>query len=370
MLSGVGMVIERLNANQVDQHTVRALGHDPTTSNLSKREIRAGLLRRAASFLCPTSTRVLVRAVLNSLRGLEGIGDDAYEELRALTQDLVGYGDLLELPVGEEELDATRQLFLAPPSFVLRESSSCLLVGIRSDGESIVGEDLAREIESRAHIRMLRFKGAEIAEETCLAHGLRKLPMDHWLRSPTPVSATQLVNEYDLRLSASGPAGDIADVRVLNSERPVTYYRGRWEALSRSHSGRFVGRRPQAYGADLWCYFEIEDGQIARLIDLPVKDPLARGCDEAWRLQAAIDSVRGNPQVIRSGHLDARIWELRFLSPPPSWVQRRLDVVGIPSTSQKGAVVSYSLEKAEAQEEISFLEEMMWTKSEELQKTS
>ena len=64
---------------------------------------------------------------------------------------------------------------------------------------------------------------------------------------------------------------EVPGLSLLDSVRPVKYYRGRWTGL-KGHSGRFVGRRSQKYGADLWCYVQINNGTPERLIDLPLSD--------------------------------------------------------------------------------------------------
>jgi hypothetical protein len=57
--------------------------------------------------------------------------------------------------------------------------------------------------------------------------------------------------------------------------------------------------------------------------------PDARGCDEAWRLQLAIDALARHPQrfrVRRSTPSENIVVD--FFSPIPRWAQRRWDVLG------------------------------------------
>ncbi len=358
------MVIERLSADEVEIEAVRALGLDPGTLDLSSPEVLSALIRRAASFSCPTTAGRLVRTVMDSLRGLSGIDPEVGTELESITQDLVGYGDLIELPVDDPATSAKRLLYLAPPSFVQRASNVCLLLGIRPEGVPLVGEELSDRIEHEVHVRLLRLNHVESADELCEANELRALTPEHWLRHPRPVAASELIAEYDQRLSVAASAGDLEGIRIVNPAAPVTYYRARWRVPKRQDSGRFVGRRPQAFGADLWCYLELRDGEVVRLIDLPIQDRLARGCDEAWRLQAALDSLRGAPQKVRvaAGGQGSRL--IHLLSPVPSWSQRRLDVVGTRLVRHTGALRSYSLEAEEIGEELAFLNAMMWINSE------
>jgi len=47
----------------------------------------------------------------------------------------------------------------------------------------------------------------------------------------------------------------------------------------------------------------------------------------------------------------------------PSWAKRRLDIVGIPLLQERGSLFSYSLPRAEVEEELRFLAEMLWMSS-------
>jgi hypothetical protein len=98
-------------------------------------------------------------------------------------------------------------------------------------------------------------------------------------------------------------------------------------------------------------------GTVVKLIDLPLQSSLALGADEAWRLQAALDSIATRPQQvrIRTGSSSPII---DFFSPVPSW--RRLDVVGTALSGASGALFSYLVPPNELGEEVRYLKEMMW----------
>ena len=145
---------------------------------------------------------------------------------------------------------------------------------------------------------------------------------------------------------------------MISPERDVRFYPGRWvepEGLS----GVFVGRRSQSYGASVWCAVELKDGCPVHALDFPGKKSPWRGCDEAWRLQASIDSRRGEAQVfeIRDGPPGTRLFD--FFSPVPMWVRRRLDAVGEPALPSR-CLFSYKLREEEVAEESAFLEEFAW----------
>lgn len=354
------MVVELLSVDQVAVDIVRGVGLDFELLDPSSPEVLSALIRRAASFSCPTTSNNLITVVKNSLRGLPLEGEELDDQLRSLTQALVGYGDLLELPLEQASGTMRRNLYLAPPSFVERASNTYFLVGIRPEGAPIVGDELRERIQYEAHVRTLQFDPEEPAREICEANELQSLASEHWLFHPRIEDAEDLIREYDDRLSAAGPAGEIEGITILDPAAPASYYRGRWRTSKRQDSGRFVGRRPQAFGSDLWCYAEMNEGALVRLIDLPVQDPLARGCDEAWRLQAAIDSRNGRPQKVRVERHQEQM-AAHLFSPLPSWSQRRLDAVGTRLIHHRGALLSYALKPQEVDEELAFLHQLMWT---------
>jgi hypothetical protein len=357
----MGMVVERVSIDEVQTSIVTRIGLASETLDLSSPEVLSELIRRAASFSCPTTPGELLRSVRGSLRALR---DDEVltDELSSLIQDLIGYGDLIELPVEDSRGIMKRHLYLAPPSVVQRSGNTCFLVGIRPEGAPLLADTLMSRVEYENYVRRLSFETGETASEICEANELQALSSDHWLAHPRPTSEVELIAEYDARLSAAGPAGTIEELTILDFTTPSTYYRGRWRSLRHRDAGHFVARRPQAFGADLWCYAEIEGGVVVRLLDLPVQDRLARGSDEAWRLQAAIDSVRGHPQRGRIGSVSAHT-AIHFRCPLPSWAQRRLDVVGIRLVRHAGYLISYSVPSVEVEEELTFLKDLMWITS-------
>jgi hypothetical protein len=353
------MAIKRLEPSRVSSATVELLGLDPASVEMTSTEAIAASVRRAASFLCPTTPRALGRAVVEVLSGLPGFSaSEASERVEEVVELLVLYGDLLELPI-EAAGSRRRHIFLGPPSFVPR-SASCLLVGIRPEGAPIVGDEFIGGIEYRGHARLIKTDDSAPIDEVLTAEGLVELRAEHWLSAPRQVSAQELVDDYVRRLSAAGPVRDLEGVRVIDPRADPTFYRGRWRELGSRDEGRFVARRPQAFGADLWCFADVVGGRVARLIDLPIESALARGSDEAWRLQAALDALGDRPQVVRLRRLpDLGTVMLALLSPIPSWSQRRLDAVATPRRS-RGALLSYALTPDQIDDEVQFLKSMMW----------
>lgn len=357
------MAVELVTREDVNSRCAQALGLDSQSLDLSAPEAVAAALRRAASFLCPTTAGRLIGAVEEAFAP---VVDATSAELKVLTGDvleaLVGYGDLLELEVVLDESAVARtQLYLAPPSFVRRASGLFLLFGVRPEASPLVGEELLPLIESERHVRKLRSDAPMDARALLLEYGLRELPDSTWLKSPKEAQATEVRLRFDSLLARAGPSGDIQGVTVLDPGSSVRFYNGRWRSPSSRDNGNFVARRPQAYGAHVWCYGEFQRGVVVRAIDLPIPESgLTRGCDAAWYLQAAIDAAAGHPQVLKirkSCALKRATFEL--FSPPPSWLQRRWDTLGTP-VKARGALVAYVMEEREIAEEKEFASRMLW----------
>jgi hypothetical protein len=339
---------------------VEALGFDASSVDLSVPEVVAAAVRRAASLTCPTTPRNLaavVRAASSCL--VKDANDEEAFPVRAMVDNLAAYGDLIEAPVRTDGGVEQRMLFLAQPSFVLL-GTAVLLCGIRADAVPYLTGAAAESIEYDGHVRRLT-AGHGLGPSDLEELGLREVSAAHWLDHPLCCEAEELVAEYDSRLNASGRTGTIDDCTILDSAQPPTYYKGRWRTVARRDSGRYVARRPAAYGSALWSYVEIAAGEVVRVLDLPATGRLNRACDEAWRLQAAIDTLRGTPQTVRleqGGRSGVMI--LHLPSPPPAWAQRRLDVVGR-SVPRQRSLLSYALPEDQVEAELEFLEQLLWT---------
>jgi hypothetical protein len=352
--------IAHLSADEAVATVVDSLGFDGTAADLTAPEVLASAVRRAASFMCPATPRQLVSAVRASVAGLvEDPNDEASFPLRATVDDLAAYGDLIEAPVSTDGGPEQRVLFLAEPAFVML-GTAVLLIGVRADGVPYLSGTSPESIEYDGHVRRLTVGHAMTANDL-EALGLREVSAAHWLAHPPLGDAAELVADYDRRLAAAGQAGTIEDCTILDGSTSPTYYRGRWRALSSKDSGTYVARRSAAFGAPLWCYVDVANGEVQRLVDLPAQARLNRACDEAWRLQAALDELRGTPQVVRverGGRADIVL--LHLLSPPPAWAQRRLDAIGRPLPRNR-SLLSYALRAAEVEAELDFLQTALWT---------
>jgi hypothetical protein len=352
--------VKRLTAVEVHARKMVDLGLDPTALDLTSAEGIAGALRRAAGFLCPCSASTLVRSVIRPLRGLVPDMESAKDLIEQVLEAIVAHGDIVEQHdlADEQQASSSVLLYAAPLSFVARQSGVVILLGVPADQLSPLPEELAARIEFASHVRRIKPNANEDLRSELKELGLTEFSYEAWLKTPVAESAANQMASMDRALDIALPSLEIAGLEILDSELPVRYYRGRW-AKPKKHSGRFVGRRSQAYGADLWCYVQLREGNPERMIDLPHSGYRWRGCDAAWRLQMAIDAVRGVPQRfrVRSGPHDGALLEL--FSPVPAWVRRRWDAVGEPVPSS-GCLFAYFVPREELDEERRFARDVLW----------
>lgn len=351
--------MRQLTPGELHALKVAELSLDPTAVDLTSVEGLAGALRRAASFLCPCTGPTLIRAVVQPLRGLVDDVEAARVSVEEILEAAVAHGDILEqkdLTPGASDT-RTSLLYAAPPSFVVRKSGAVILLGIASDQLSALPDDLEDRIEYVHHVRHLKPAESEDLRHELQQLGLIELTYDRWLKPPAAETAERHVARLDALLDAAQPSRDIPGLSLLDPDRPVRYYRGRWVDV-RANTGRFVARRAQAYGADLWCYVQVRGGNPERVIDLPVAASRWRGCDEAWRLQMALDARRREPQRFRIRRQGSSA-VLEFFSPVPMWARRRWDAIGEP-VSSSGCLFAYRVSEAELKEEIHFMRDVLW----------
>lgn len=354
------MDVKQLTAAQVHAQKVSELGLDSMALDLTSTEAIAAALRRMASFCCPCSSETLIRSVVRPLRGLVDDLDAFKPRVEETLDAIIAYGDILEhCVIDEDPLNQTASmLYLAPPSFVVRNSGIVILIGITCDQSPTLSIDLEKRIEHEKHLRrLIPMQGEELTVKLKNL-GLKEISHKQWLYEPEFETSKQHLSRMNHLLDCAQPSRDVPGLELLDPMRSVRYYRGRWTAPD-SKSGRFIARRSQAYGNKLWCYVELRDGHPRRLIDFPLANKRWRGCDEAWHLQMAIDAELGHSQHLRveSGFLDTRI--IQLFSPFPMWAQRRWDAVGEPIQAS-GCLLAYRFNKAEFNEELRFAREMLW----------
>jgi hypothetical protein len=297
--------------------------------------------------------------LLESLQYLPANGDPLPDRIDAAIEALIVGGDLLELNDVVTDDTAVRGtwVFAAPPSFVVRPSGGIFLFGIVYDQDAFLPQSIASRITYDGVTRAIAPRPDEDLAAELREQGLQQLSDGAWLKSPKAEPAANLLDRFERRLAGQPPTGTVSDLKILDPARPVTYYQGRW-AVPKKQSGTFVARRPQEFGAPIWCFAALEDGVPVRLLDLPLERTRWRGCDAAWHLQMAIDYCRHNSQRYRR-RVESEGIRFDFFSPLPQWSQRRLMIFGR-AVPRDNSLMSYRLPPAEAQVEARFLEERLW----------
>ena len=315
----------------------------------------AASYRRAASLMCPSTPSELVRSVRHVLEPLVQLESDALVET---LDSLVAAGDLVETT--EERFGKRhRVIYLGHPRFVRRQSDGLLLFGTRPDNAPLVGDALQDRIIEVGYLRRIDEPDDEVFASLD-AYGLYEIPECDWTGQPEAVPASEVIDAYFGELRQRTPSTAPDNLRLLDPEATQHYYRGRWRPADASDRGTFVARRRQRYGSDLWCLVDLQHDDQCRLLDLPIDSTgFLRGCDEAWRLQAAIDFTRGSPLELRvrgTGHGGV---QLGLPIPPPKWLQRRWDLLGQP-VRVPGTLFGYEFSAADARVEALFACEHLW----------
>jgi hypothetical protein len=300
----------------------------------------------------------LLDAVLGTIQPISPEGRVSRAQLAELLDLLVAGGDLLELRHGVGR--SVRLLYLGPPSFIEREAGSYLLIGVRPFGAPLVDAELGEEIQPEGHTRTIRLDG-EMARERLVGAGLQPIERERWVASPRTEDPRSLVDRVSEQLDTAGPSGEIEDLVVLDPDTAVRYYIGRWRSPKTGDTGDFVARRPQAYGANLWCYVRLEDGTPKKMVEFPIDDPVVPGRDEAWRMQLAIDALRGGRQSYRTipaASADATV--VSFFSPIPGFAERYLQLVGLALAESPSSLFSFRVPNGAMPAVEALLTDMLW----------
>jgi hypothetical protein len=336
---------------------------DTQASNEPTPELLAQVARRAIAIMAPCATHELVHAIALSFGALLTDADAFQLRVEDIVEDLIVYGDILEMrDSGEESWSSERNFLLrpAPPSFVTRNDGSVAILGIAGDAITPLTAELNTRTVSRGAIRIIKKEGTEDLEGLLAELGLLRLPEKTWLRLPSVETAASHVANWRKELAGAPQCSSmIEDLQILDTAKSPTFYRGRWVAAETKHSGMYVARRPQRYGAALWCVVDLEKGSLRQFKDQTARGDRLRPFDIAWRLQAALDACAGNPQrfgVSRDGLSPAKI---SFYSPVPSWCERHLSIMGQKGTGQ-GSLFFFEMPEAQSAGEISFLHESLW----------
>jgi hypothetical protein len=314
--------------------------------------LRLAMVRLVASRLCPCSRSELRTASQVSLKGILPAEMASSSEVDDDIEALLGSGDLLRATSDDGE-GSRSAIYLSPPMYVRRTSGPIYILGGIAEGELPFFERV------RAH-GPVRELVPPPTDEELLGRDVSPFPMDSWMTSPIPKTASEFLSDLNLQLDAASPSGDVGDVEVLDPRKPCTYYRGRW-APAGSKTGRFLARRRNRWGARTWGYVQMDSGQSLKWLSLPAMDRRFRGCDEAWQLICALDSASGKPQIVAVTDLENGRSRLELATPIPMWAERRLLLSGeYVSRDSAGSLAAFNLPAADASEEVGFLRAHLW----------
>lgn len=349
-----------LTSSQCEGLALESVGLSPSQFGVHAPEFLAAIVRAAAAAITPCTRRELTAHILKHLTPLEP--DHPWiEEFREAVGTLIALGDLVEVADDDQE-SGRALLYLAPNSFVELSGGVFILLGGYQDVKRMIPDSVEAKLIHLWYTRRLETPNAAAIRDILLDFGFLDLRADFWLKTPDPESASEHLRRYDQALSQLElwPTA-IEDVSILDNAADVRHYSRRWSPLQ-NQTGRFVGRRPQAYGAPLWCYLQVGNNSVVRHIDLPRFEHRWMGHDEAWHLQLAIDSSNGTPQEfsVHPGSAPG-MYIVDVYAPIPSWAVRRWNSLGSPRES-KGVWFSFAIREPLLSGEIEFAKERLWLK--------
>jgi hypothetical protein len=321
----------------------------------------AALIRHTAGGMCPCSQTSLKNTVVDNISYLLEKAEDIEERIENIIDGLIVSGDLLELSqvVTDDPSAKGTWLFIAPPSFVVRPNRSIFVFGLAKDSMDVLPSFLLPRISYEGYVRVLRLQDNEALSETLVNFGLLNIPHEGWIRSPREESALSFRDRMIYQLERQAPSGSIEELVIIDPDKSVRFYKGRW-AAPKKETGIYVARRPQTYGSAIWGLVKLLEGVPQQFLDFPMKGMVGRGADIAWHLQMAIDHCNGTPQLYRKRPVDAGVC-LDFFAPLPLWAERRLMVLGR-SVGRNKSLFSYWISNNELKTEEEFLAKRLWLK--------
>lgn len=345
-----------ISSSQALERTFASLGlSDEAGKLLPSKVLIAQSLRRAVFNAAPCPPQVLRSLVFAALSPIVQDADTLKAGIEETLENLIAMGDLLEMST---DIEGRRDVVLrpAPPAFVARRDGTIIILGVAGDELTPVRRPPVLYHESG--LRCIQPDDVTVCRAELLDLGLIELSERLWLFAPAAMNAAELLAHWKSRLPVDAKPEKIEGLELLQPASTTSFYKGRWTTLHPKLSGIFVARRVQRYGAKLWCLADVKDGLVQRFVDIRAKDSRTRDCDEAWRLQAALDAAAGTPQSVRVSTSGSATL-LAFSAPLPRWAARRLSFIGKLVSVQR-ALLAFELPTENAQDELRWLGENLW----------
>lgn len=326
--------------------------------NILSDENLSCLIRRAASILCPCTPNMLVMSIVKPLE-IYNNESEIEEKVLKLLEKMIESGEIIQS--NDENMKETVRII--PPTYIRVVENYVYIMGGQCDNNNYVPDIFRNRIEYYGHLRRIKMEKEE-EYKILEVNGFVELSLGSWLKMPkkeTYESYKKNIDKYmDERIIEKN---NYLNVKIIETCRKVDWYKGRWTD-SKGKSGRYVGRRERKYGPDLWCYFEIKNGLVKKLVDLPIRDLRWRACDEAWRLQMAIDACNGANQKYTIKKIFNNSYVIKYFSPLPLWYRRRMQFIGV-ERKPEGCMISFEIKEENINEEKRICEEYMWLKQAE-----
>lgn len=350
-------MIRLLSSEAASSSISEQLGLDPSDFSQKSTNYYASFMRRVCAMHCPMPRGTVIRLAKDLLSGFEEDVEITQSNIEAAVDGLFEAGDLLELSrfTSSDENFSGDWIFLAPPSYMRRESGKVFIFGIAPDDATFLPLSLQSLLKSEGPYRYL-FECDKDVVEILSTTGLRQISESQWQPSPKKQTAKQHYETHKKKLLAAPPAGTIDGIKIFVPKSVNNAnYKDRLKPTN-GETGFFIGRRPANFGAEHWCFFQLNQGAAERYIDLPLSSDKVRGCDAAWHLQLAAEFLNGNPENYITSEIDGKI-HVTFSFPLPLWAIRRFRAIdnyaNVSPFYRTFPLKEWSVEKR-------FIEEQLW----------
>lgn len=318
-------------------------------------------LRRASYQLAPCARHILERSVAASFLHIAPSDVTLNELVPEVLDTLIAYGEILELrPLAEDQASTTLVLRPSPAFFVRHHSGSAILIGVAADDITPLSPEANARVRYQGLLRLIDPRDNENLYELLSDGGIPELPSATWFRVPPQETAAAYVAKWTERLHVTSAPSAVEGLTIYEGGGS-DFYPKRRVPPRKGHSGVFVGRRSQKYGADLWCLVDLTKGLPFHLLDLTSEGDRLRPVDVAWRILMALDYISGQPQRFRI-RKDGETSFLDFFTPIPGWARRRIAIDGTLRTPHK-CLLTYEVSTAYVDDVTPILTNRLWLDS-------